>query len=214
MATLTSQTLINSMVESLKSGKIEDLGNDGGNEYTIPAHLKDLQEADLPESQRGIVLSEIALFRERAMKKEKDKPERERGGGHGNNRSAGVGGFTSNQGGPGGGFGNGPTGPAKERVWGKPQNSPGGTPTGPQQGGWGNGPQGYNKPVGFVRSSEEAKNAEGGRGAGDVEKTDEEIESERVEARRRKEDVSFRDVSSELSCLDILLTDHTARATL
>lgn len=41
--------------------------------YIIPPHLHDLQEADLPETQRGLVISEIAQFRERAAKREREK---------------------------------------------------------------------------------------------------------------------------------------------
>ena len=37
--------------------------------YVIPPHLHDLQEADLPETQRGLVMTEIAQFRERAAKR-------------------------------------------------------------------------------------------------------------------------------------------------
>ena len=33
--------------------------------YVIPPHLHDLQEADLPETQCGFVMNEIAQFRER-----------------------------------------------------------------------------------------------------------------------------------------------------
>lgn len=41
--------------------------------YIIPPHLHDLQEADLPETQRGLVMTEIAQFRERAAKREREK---------------------------------------------------------------------------------------------------------------------------------------------
>ena len=41
--------------------------------YVIPPHLHDLHEADLPETQRGLVISEIAQFRERAAKKERER---------------------------------------------------------------------------------------------------------------------------------------------
>ncbi|KAJ7271960.1 hypothetical protein B0H12DRAFT_1298749 [Mycena haematopus] len=39
----------------------------------VPPHLRDLQEADLPETQHGLVISEIAQFRERAAKRECEK---------------------------------------------------------------------------------------------------------------------------------------------
>ncbi len=41
--------------------------------YVIPPHLHDLQEADLPETQRGLVISEIVQFREQAAKRERGK---------------------------------------------------------------------------------------------------------------------------------------------
>ncbi|TEB39968.1 hypothetical protein FA13DRAFT_1760732 [Coprinellus micaceus] len=41
--------------------------------YIIPPHLHDLQESDLPETQRGLVMTEIAQFRERAAKREREK---------------------------------------------------------------------------------------------------------------------------------------------
>ncbi|KAG8920556.1 hypothetical protein FRC01_000703 [Tulasnella sp. 417] len=75
-----SREKIDALLNALKSGDaLPGEDPDGkANGYQVPAHLKDLQEADLPENQRGIVLSEIAQFRERAMKKEKEKTERER----------------------------------------------------------------------------------------------------------------------------------------
>ncbi|KIY65020.1 hypothetical protein CYLTODRAFT_424707 [Cylindrobasidium torrendii FP15055 ss-10] len=54
----------------------EDAANKGlidREKYVIPPHLHDLQEADLPETQRGLVISEIAQFRERAAKREREK---------------------------------------------------------------------------------------------------------------------------------------------
>ncbi|KAH7323421.1 hypothetical protein B0J17DRAFT_683390 [Rhizoctonia solani] len=44
---------------------------DKSNEVIIPPHLQDLQEQDLPEEQRGLVLSEISLFRERSARRDK-----------------------------------------------------------------------------------------------------------------------------------------------
>ena len=41
--------------------------------YVVPPHLHDLQENDLPETQRGLVMTEIAQFRERAAKREREK---------------------------------------------------------------------------------------------------------------------------------------------
>ena len=43
--------------------------------YIIPPHLHDLTEDSLPEGQRGLVISEIAQFRERAAKRVRYKRE-------------------------------------------------------------------------------------------------------------------------------------------
>ncbi|KZV67940.1 hypothetical protein PENSPDRAFT_653670 [Peniophora sp. CONT] len=142
--------------------------------YVIPPHLHDLHEADLPETQRGLVISEIAQFRERAAKKER---ERQRalpatinalGPGQGQGMGMGMGQTPSGPGGPNG----------MRREWGKPAEGGGGRAFGSD------GQQGYGKPVGFVK--------EAGAPAGRT-KTDEEAEAERKEARRREEEDSFRD---------------------
>lgn len=151
--------------------------------YVIPPHLHDLQEADLPETQRGLVISEIAQFRERAAKREREKMRE-------NSRDNVA-----------------PTAPSgpKVREWGKPQGqtqpaSPGsarGLPAGPQ--GYGKGAQGYSKPVGFVKA-EDGASAIGvideRQLAGKTMRTDEELEADRKEERRRDEETSFRDVSA------------------
>ncbi|KAH8086016.1 hypothetical protein BXZ70DRAFT_1045504 [Cristinia sonorae] len=139
--------------------------------YVIPPHLHDLQEADLPETQRGLVMTEIAQFRERAAKREREKMRDVR---------EAVPSFT-------------PSGP-KQREWGKPQTATGASPS-PNakiQQGFGKGAQGYSKPVGFVKAEE------GGSPFGDdrntsKHKTDEELEAERKEARKRDEENSYRD---------------------
>lgn len=46
---------------------------DGTKKYKIPSHLQDLGPDDLPEESRGLITSEIALFRERAAKREEQK---------------------------------------------------------------------------------------------------------------------------------------------
>ena len=138
--------------------------------YVIPPHLHDLQEADLPETQRGLVMTEIAQFRERSAKREREKMR------------------DLKQGMPVLGA---PSGP-KMREWGKPQNQIQGSP---QPGkAVGKGPQSYDKPVGFVKAEESPVPDERGF-AGKTSKTDEELEAERGEARRRDEEASFRDVS-------------------
>ncbi|KAJ7139400.1 hypothetical protein C8R44DRAFT_605082 [Mycena epipterygia] len=129
--------------------------------YVVPPHLHDLQEADLPETQRGLVISEIAQFRERAAKREREKMRELQ-----QQQQPGV-----------------PSGP-KMREWGRPkeeQQQPS------QDQGMGKGAQGYNKPVDFVREQREPKRPHAQT------QTDEELEAERKEGRRRDEEVSFRD---------------------
>ncbi|KAJ7186687.1 hypothetical protein C8R46DRAFT_1057724 [Mycena filopes] len=129
--------------------------------YVVPPHLHDLQEADLPETQRGLVISEIAQFRERAAKREREKMRELQ-----QQQQPSV-----------------PSGP-KMREWGRPKEEP---PRDrdqpPREGGMGKGAQGYNKPVDFVRERESKRPTQ----------TDEELEAERKEGRRRDEEVSFRD---------------------
>jgi RNA-binding protein 25 len=161
--------------------------------YVIPPHLHDLQEADLPETQRGLVISEIAQFRERAAKREREKM---RDNIRDNPPLV-----------PGA-----PSGP-KVREWGKPQGQPqAASPQQPGRGaggppqGYGKGAQGYSKPVGFVKA-EDSGAATGAMDderhlAGKTTKTDEELEAERKEGRRREEDISFRDVGAALDGLN------------
>ena len=170
----------------------QDAANNGlidKEKYVIPPHLHDLQEADLPETQRGLVISEIAQFRERAAKREREKMRDVR-----ESIPSIIG---------------APSGP-KAREWGKPQNQArvdtpqaAGRALAPQQAqAQGKGPQGYSKPVGFVKAEGQgsptgAKDDER-RMPGKASKTDEELEAERKEARRRDEEVSFRDVRESL----------------
>lgn len=175
----------------MKEGRgITDSDDNSNQEFSVPAHLKDLQEADLPENQRGIVLSEIAQFRERAMKKEKDKVDRERTAAATMGRGLGSGAQPPS--GPAG------YGQAPKQHWGPQNNYPPSAPQGPQRG-WGTGPQGYaNKPVGFIRGGEDGSNSSSvdrDRLAKETDKSDEELETERRQARERKEETSFRDVS-------------------
>lgn len=153
----------------------QDAANNGlidKEKYIIPPHLHDLQEADLPETQRGLVISEIAQFRERAAKREREKLRDVR------DNLQSVSGA--------------PSGP-KFREWGKPQqhspnqNSQSDTP---KAQGFGKGAQGYSKPVGFVKGDD----AHGKDVLDERHKTDEELETERKEVRRRDEEVSFKDV--------------------
>ncbi|KAI0354814.1 hypothetical protein OH77DRAFT_1404321 [Trametes cingulata] len=140
--------------------------------YVIPPHLHDLQEADLPETQRGLVMTEIAQFRERAAKREREKMR--------DVREAMPNVLAA------------PSGP-KVREWGKPQLS--GQPDSPQGGkGFGKGAQGYSKPVGFVRAEDGSRTPGSDRqSSARPTKTDEELEAERKEARRRDEENSYKD---------------------
>ncbi|PSS34090.1 hypothetical protein PHLCEN_2v1884 [Hermanssonia centrifuga] len=142
--------------------------------YVIPPHLHDLQEADLPETQRGLVMTEIAQFRERAAKREREKMR---------DVQAAVPNILS-----------APSGP-KQREWGKPQPTAQGSPppTNTPQG-FGKGAQGYSKPVGFVKAEDRGGASSGdSRSAAKGGKTDEELEADRRDARRRDEENSFRD---------------------
>ncbi|KAF5315227.1 hypothetical protein D9619_007258 [Psilocybe cf. subviscida] len=149
----------------------QDAANNGlidKEKYIIPPHLHDLQEADLPETQRGLVISEIAQFRERAAKREREKMRDVR---------ESIPSLTGTPNGP------------KQREWGKSQESISNTAK-PQ--GFGKGPQGYSKPVGFVKAED------GGAGRNPLaqeaeNKTDEQLEAERKEQRRQEEENSYKD---------------------
>lgn len=146
----------------------QDAANSGlldKEKYVVPPHLHDLQESDLPETQRGLVISEIAQFRERAAKREREKMRDVR---ESIPHMLNV-----------------PSGP-KAREWGKPQTpAPPASKSGPQK-----GAGGFNKTPGFVKAEESA------REEAVKNKSDEELEAERKEARRRDEEISFRDVST------------------
>lgn len=191
--TQEAKAKIDSVVNTLKVSADAGDGSGEKERYIIPPHLHDLQEAELPEAQRGLVISEIALFRERAAKREREKlkDERERGMAFGNTTAFGVG--------RGGGSAAAPKGPVnvpsgpKERAWGR---APGQQPAPPrQQGGHGQGAQGYNKPVGFVPQNETSS---------ETGKTDEQREQDRKDARARDENESFRDVRFLFYPLSIL----------
>ncbi|KAH9972012.1 hypothetical protein BGW80DRAFT_1173869 [Lactifluus volemus] len=137
--------------------------------YVIPPHLHDLQEADLPETQRGLVISEIAQFRERAAKREREKLRDVR---------AAVPNLSAQA---------SPSGP-KVREWGKAQGS-----AETREPALGQDPQqGFSKPVGFVKAGSRERDDER-QLPGKTAKTDEELEHDRKEARRRDEENSFRD---------------------
>lgn len=188
VADQTAETSIAAILtQSSKSAVESGLNTATSAQAAVPQHLRDLSEADLPENQRGLVISEIALFRERATART--------AGGRGSgdvaapvppSRSAGVGGFTG-----AGGMATVPSGPKpKERVWGKRSESTR-TTDGPRSG-FGSGAQGYQQAPDFVKGA----SAPGDR---DEDKPDEEIERERLADRKRVEDESFRDVSRSFS---------------
>lgn len=154
----------------------QDAANNGlldKEKYVIPPHLHDLQEADLPETQRGLVISEIAQFRERAAKREREKVREVRESIP--NLMATV-----------------PSGP----KWGKPQSQqPSQSTPGKGQQTQGKGPQSYSKPVGFVKAEDTGATTGASDERSKGPKTDEEMERDRKDARRRDEEVSFKDVS-------------------
>ncbi|CCO34805.1 putative RNA-binding protein C839,10 [Rhizoctonia solani AG-1 IB] len=161
VAKLTSETLIGSLIAALTdpSALPQEQTPDKSNEVIIPPHLQDLQEQDLPEEQRGLVLSEISLFRERSARRDKPpqvvarQPQRQESGGG-------------------------------TRTWGQPQQE--------KEKGESHGLA--SKPIGFVQSTRDKEKQEPlSKTPGEPEKTDEEREKERLEARRRDEDNSFRD---------------------
>ncbi|CAE6514027.1 unnamed protein product [Rhizoctonia solani] len=158
VAKLTSETLIGSLIAALTdpSALPHDHAPEKLNEVIIPPHLQDLQEQDLPEEQRGLVLSEISLFRERSARRDKPPQVVARQQQH-----------------------HQPSGGA--RTWGQPQEKERGESHGLA-----------NKPIGFVQAKEREREEPVKASAG-PEKTDEEREKERLDARRRDEDNSFRD---------------------
>jgi len=184
VADQTAETLISSIID--QSHKTADAaGNTASSaQAAVPMHLRDLSEADLPENQRGLVISEIALFRERAAVKRAEPA----GGLRGvpppePSRSAGVGGFTG-----AGGMATVPSGP-KERAWGRArQESLDSHQNEKKQASSGGASQGYQRSPEFVKGQSAAPEPQ-------TDKTDEELERERVAVRKREEDESFRDVS-------------------
>ncbi|KAK8865624.1 hypothetical protein IAR55_000768 [Kwoniella newhampshirensis] len=161
----------------------------------VPAHLQDLKEGDLPEEQRVVVLDQIAIFRENAAKREREKKsieeEKERfkamqGGQGGFGRASQGGGTTAY------GYGNRGLGKmqqqAEMRQWG--QQGQGQQTPNQQQNGAGpsreRDPQAYDKPVGFVR-------AQAAESKVDSDRTDEEEEELRRQRRQRDKDIALRD---------------------
>lgn len=161
---------LNSIIPAAAAPNVSDAAKDTGVE--VPDHLKDLDAEELPENQRVVVLDQIAMFRVQALNKEE---ERKRKDAILNSRS--------------GGSNNGPPGPGgnQMRQWGG--RDQGVRPIG-------DGPQGYNQPVGFVR----AQTMEGRQGE---ERTDAEAEQIRQEEKQRRLEDDYRNVgrcrNSEIS---------------
>ncbi|OCF31872.1 hypothetical protein I317_02949 [Kwoniella heveanensis CBS 569] len=179
-------------------------GGDSPLQVIVPAHLQDLQEGDLPEEQRVAVLDQIAIFRENAARREKEKKamedEKERfkqmqaqqGPGRGTPGGGGTsGGATSNY-----GYGNNRAlgkqqQQAEMRGWGQQTPASHGQQTPlPHQNGAGpskvRDPQAYDKPVGFVPAQSAESKVDSGR-------TDEEEEEIRRQRRQREKDIALRD---------------------
>ncbi|KAK1927911.1 hypothetical protein DB88DRAFT_56444 [Papiliotrema laurentii] len=163
----------------------------------VPAHLQDLKEGDLPENQRVAVLDQIAVFRENAARREREKQrldtEKER---------KKLEEAASNPRGSISNYGYGASrGLEAERQrkdkrgsgkWDSPDVS---SPQNRRDSGWdhsttpigkANDPQGYDKPVNFVKGqTAEAK--------GESERTDEEEEELRLQKKARERDHAFRE---------------------
>ncbi|TXT04929.1 hypothetical protein VHUM_04012 [Vanrija humicola] len=132
----------------------------------VPAHLQDLKEGDLPEAQRVAVLDQIAIFRENAARREREKKllddEKERQkatqpqGSRNNHSSYGYG----------------------QRAFVPPAAEPSRDRT--------EDPQRYNEPVNFVRPETAA-------GKGESERTDEEEEAIRKQKQDREQALALRD---------------------
>ena len=125
-------------------------------------------------------MTEIAQFRERAAKREREKMR--------DNQAVAPNIVPT------------PQGP-KQREWGKPQagNRTSPPPQTPQ--GFGRGAQGYSKPPAFIKAEDGGSTPVEDRSSSAMPaKTDEELEAERKEARKKDEENSFRDVSMRFPC--------------
>ncbi|KAK4687335.1 RNA-binding protein 25, partial [Tremellales sp. Uapishka_1] len=158
-------------------------------EVIVPAHLQDLKEGDLPEEQRVVVLDQIAVFRENAARREREKKNIEEE----KERYRSMEAKQQQQRGTGNGYGPRSQPPAQQpqRTWGS--QAPVGHPShgnpngaGPSQSNSYKDPQGYSEPVAFVR-------AQGIEGKGEGERTDEEEEEMRQLRRTRERDAALRD---------------------
>lgn len=142
----------------------------------VPAHLQDLKEGDLPEAQRVAVLDQIAIFRENAARREREKKriddDKDR--------------FKLNQNSSHVGYGYGARAFSKPEVV---QPSDGQHRSSVGQGGNDErrDPQGYSHPVSFVRP-------ETAQGKSESERTDKEEEAVRQQRREKDRAQALRDV--------------------
>jgi hypothetical protein len=179
-------------------------------EVIVPAHLQDLQEGDLPEHQRVVVLDQIAIFRENAARREREKKrledEKER------YKAMEASNYnTSQSSAAGGGYGYGGRTFGREmsnqrqqqqqqqqqmpqRQWGPgSQDSPNNAQSSDRRNGdrrdsHQRDPQGYDQPVNFVKAQHAGSKVES-------ERTDEEEEEIRQQRLKRDKDHALRDVS-------------------
>lgn len=139
----------------------------------VPAHLQDLKEGDLPENQRVAVLDQIAVFREAAARKEREKKALEGKEDRKPEQQRGVADY---------GYGN--------RAFHHSAPAPANGPHGQHTPGGRRDPQGYNEPVAFVRAQAAEAKVESTR-------TDEEEEELRLARKARERDHALRDVSHD-----------------
>lgn len=149
--------------------------------YEVPEHLRDLDEQELPENQRAVVMDSIAMFRDRnAMReaeKRKQEEQREAARMAHLQQSRSAAGPSQQAPSPS------TSQPPGMRQWGSRQE-----PDRDAVRPIGDGPQAYNKPVGFAK-------AQTLEGKGEGERTDEEEEELRQQTRRKRLDQELRDVS-------------------
>jgi RNA-binding protein 25 len=147
----------------------------------VPPHLQDLKEGDLPEEQRTVVLDQIAIFRENAAKREREKKMME----DEKERFKAMEARNTNKGPPihpgatsAYGYGNRALGHQSESRQTQPSPSANRAD-----------PQGYSQPVAFVKPQSAENKAES-------ERTDEEEEEIRRQRRDRDRNAALRDVSN------------------
>ncbi len=163
------------------------VGDDG-----VPTHLRDLDEAELPEQQRNLVLGQINIFRAEAAAREAKKKAQEeamdRRRGPGMGPGQGSGGYNQQQGGTYG-RNQGPPPGQTGRQWGAGAQQQHGQGSGHSQdhnmSPMGSGPQSYNRPVGFVRAAPDEM-------SNDL--PDEERERLRQNEKQRRHDAELADV--------------------